>query len=382
MNATSPPRTFVLRNLPLSARLTLAGFLLSVGLGYVSALVQLHFQHATPGSLLPTPEDAERVFHGDRTRPVSTVERLLTADEKLAFSGSGQMVGAFLEKHSNDWKTAVKEKVKRLAGRARQAGPKVEAQARAELRKERDSEREAVVAWLRGGASKQDYQQDHFCLPDELAGQPVTDDFLVKDKEGNPETPRAVKIKSILDTRCSRCHAEGGDDANASQYPLDTYEHLKPYVTVQTNTGMSLTKLAQTTHVHLLGFSMLYGLTGLLLAFTSYPGLLRLVLAPLPLLAQVVEISFWWLARLDAPYGPRFAQAIAVSGAVVAVGLLLHIVLGLFDLFGTRGKLVLVALFVGAAAGGYYAKVRVIDPYIAGEKPAPAQATSPEGPTQ
>ena len=74
--------------------------------------------------------------------------------------------------------------------------------------------------------------------------------------------------------------------------------------------GMSLSKLAQTTHVHMLGFSMLYGLTGLLFAFTSYPVFVRVLIAPLPLLAQIIDISFWWLARLDEPYGPGFAAAI------------------------------------------------------------------------
>jgi hypothetical protein len=55
---------------------------------------------------------------------------------------------------------------------------------------------------------------------------------------------------------------------------------------------VSLKKLAQTTHVHLLGFGLLYGLTGLILTFTSYPGWLRGLLGPLPLVAQVGDIGF------------------------------------------------------------------------------------------
>jgi hypothetical protein len=206
-----------------------------------------------------------------------------------------------------------------------------------------------------------------------LAGRPLTDEFVVKEN-GKPAEPKSVKIKSLLDARCARCHSEGGDRAEAAQYPLDTYEHLQPYITVKSSSGMALEKLAQTTHVHLLGFSMLYGLTGLILAFSSYPAVVRLFLAPLPLVAQVADISFWWLGRLDEPYGPMFAQAIAVSGAVVAVGLLSHIVLGLWDLFGKVGRFVLVLLFAGAAAAGYVAKEKVIDPYIAQEKP-PAAVT-------
>jgi hypothetical protein len=133
---------------------------------------------------------------------------------------------------------------------------------------------------------------------------------------------------------------------------------------------MSMEKLAQTTHVHLLGFSMLYGLTGLILAFSSYPRPVRILLCPLPLVAQIVDISFWWLARLPDPHGPMFARCIVYSGAVVAIGLLLHIVLSLFNLFRAKGWLVLVVLFAAAGYAGYETKMRVIDPYISQEKPA------------
>jgi hypothetical protein len=360
---TSHPWT--LRHLPLAARLTLAVFLTSVGIGYASALVQLHLQHASPGQALPTREDAVRIFHGDDTPPVSTIERLLTADEHEHFNGTGQMRTAFT-KRSEGWKGAIKEKAREM-GKGRR-GEANQAAAEEALRQERETERHAVLEWIRAGASKTDYKRDSFCLPDNLAQQPITPDFLVTEAE-----PRAVKIRSLLQARCVRCHAPDSDDGQAAQYPLDTYERLAPYVAKRPSSAMSLTKLAQSTHVHLLGFSLLYGMTGLILAFSSYPRLIRVVLCPLPLAAQVVDISFWWLARLDAPYGPQFAQAIVVSGGIVGAGLFLHILLSLWDLFGKGGRLVLVLLAVGATTGAYYAKERVIDPYLAQEaRPAAA----------
>jgi hypothetical protein len=363
------PRPLVLRNLPLAARLTLAVFLISVGIGYLSALVQLHFQHASPGAALPTPDDAVRIFHGEDARPVSTIERLIMADESKPWNGSGQMSRAFTTK-SEDWRQANGEKVKALSRQLKGLNKDaVKAAAEVEVRKEREGERDAVVVWVRAGANLQDYKKDNFVLPSDLAAQPVTDAYLVK-LDDQPVEPRAVKIKSILQDRCARCHTPDADP-KAGVYPLDSYEHLKPYVTVKASSAMSLEKLAQTTHVHLLGFSMLYGLTGLILAFSSYPRFVRLLLCPLPLVAQVVDISFWWLARLDAPHGPAFARCIAVSGTVVAVGLLLHLVLALWDLFRMGGKLVLVLLAAAAAYGGYVAKEKVIDPHIAQEaKPA------------
>src|SRR5262249_23067968 len=190
---------------------------------------------------------------------------------------------------------------------------------------------------------KKDYEKDRFTLPPELADHPVTEESRASGSNDDKNEPRAVKIKSVLADRCVRCHnQEAPEDAKAGEFPLDTYDRLRPYVTAEGSSAMSLTKLAQTTHVHLLGFSMLYGLTGLLLAFTTYRRALRCVLCPLPLAAQVVDISFWWLARLPAPYGPEVAGLIPVSGAVVAVGLMAHILLGLWDLFNARGRAVLI----------------------------------------
>src|SRR5262249_61091595 len=87
----------------------------------------------------------------------------------------------------------------------------------------------------------------------------------------------AVKIKTLFEVRCTHCHNTG--TAEAGQYPLENYDQIKPYTVVKTSSAMSLTKLAQTTHVHLLGFSMLYGITALILAFTTLPPFLPL---PLP----------------------------------------------------------------------------------------------------
>src|SRR5262249_54558706 len=138
--------------------------------------------------------------------------------------------------------------------------------------------------------------------------------------------------------------------------------------------AMSEKKLAQTTHVHLLGFAMLYGLTGLIFSFTSYPVVVRLLVAPLPLVVQVVDISFWWLARAD----PVFAHLIPLTGVLVAGGLFIHIVGSLFNLFGKAGKVV-VLVFLLAGVGGVGALFNeVILPKLEQEKKeAEARKTDP-----
>src|SRR5439155_26861653 len=129
-------RRWVLRDLPFAARLVLAAFLVTTGIGYLSALVQLHFQHASPGNFMPTAADAERVFAGKQGHAVSQVEALINADESLPFGGNGQMRGAFT-KHSEGWKDAIKElsKTKHID----------KAAAEEELRKEREGERLALL---------------------------------------------------------------------------------------------------------------------------------------------------------------------------------------------------------------------------------------------
>lgn len=349
-----PPATpvtprWTLRQLPLAARLTIATFLISVGVGYCSALVQLHFQHAQPGELMPTPDDSVRIFHGTSGElPKSQLVRLIEASPGLPWNGSGQMSAAFFKK-SDGWKAAIKKRPEEVVTR------------------ERETERQVMLAWLLAGASLDSYNQDRFPLPAHLINQPITADYADKGDEGS-----FVKIKTLFADRCVRCHnKESPEEAKAGDFPLETHEQIVKYNKVENGgPGISLVKLAQTTHVHLLGFSMLYGLTGVLLALSSLPGFIRLPLAPLPLLAQVIDIAFWWLARIEGDPGELFARLIPVSGAVVGASLGLHILLSLFSLFGWAGRIVLVVLMGLAGAGGYVAKEKYVGPYMQTEKPA------------
>lgn len=338
----------VLRDLPLASRFVIAAFLLSTGVGYFSALVHMHFQHASPGKMLPAADDAADAYHGRSS--MSQLERLLVSDEHRPFNGSGSMRQSFATK-SAGWKGAIKKRAnsKQLSL----------LEAEEELRAERDGERLAVLDWIRSGAGQKSFEENTHPVPAYLARQPITAEFL---DDSSPGTMR-VRIGAILEARCARCHNESAGGA-ASRFPLETWEQVHEYCEIETaGGGMSLTKLAQSTHVHLLGFAMLYGLTGIVFSLSSYPAWLRVVLGPLPLAAQLVDISMWWLARLD----PAYAHAIILTGGLVASGLMLQILLSLFDLFGKTGKVVLIALLLATGVGGFVLKETVIDPYLAKE---------------
>src|SRR5262249_46829471 len=87
--------------------------------------------------------------------PVSQIQRMVEADEKLKFDGSGQMAQASTTR-STGWKSAIKKKAKELA----RGGAVGEAQlkaAEAAVRNEREGEKAALVAWAKAGGAALEY---------------------------------------------------------------------------------------------------------------------------------------------------------------------------------------------------------------------------------
>lgn len=358
MSVAAHPR-FTLRDLPLPAKLVVSAFLLSVGLGYFSALVQLHFKHSSmAGSPLPTPADVvERFSHYrefDGVYPKSKIEELISGDPYGAFN-KANMTPAFFGESEGYRKTAKRPK---------------DDPVRKAVDDARHGERLALIAFINSPAAarKAAYDADAFDLPPDRKDKPITDGYAADGK---------LKVKTLIDERCGTCHKAGGQSPNLADWkelePLITAPKTETYesggkVWVQSPKTMTLDGLTQSTHAHLLSFAVLFALTGFVYAFTSHPGLLRGVLAPVVLVAQVADVSCWWLARLDLPYGPLFAQAIMATGGVVGLGLALQIVFSLFDMYGVKGKLVLLLLFLAAGGGFYVLYDQKIKPWLAEEK--------------
>jgi hypothetical protein len=461
-----------LRDLSPVARVVIAIFLIAVGIGYFSALVQLHFQHAAAGELLPGLAQITDLYSGKQR--VSTIERLLTAAETMPFNGKGQMRTAFTD-DSAGWQQVVRsgaeqeERPKRDADRLalidwvrhgadREAydydsyapstdvnvsdryllkGPGPSHLERvltpppgmnlldpprdqpfsgeggmwqaffgkstrwkntlqnakntkkdADLVKEREGERLALLDWVHTGAKEDEYTNNDHPLSRDLAEFPITKDYLTVDADDKVVVPHHIQLKTLLKNRCERCHSpnvagianqapldtyelvkaycepapgigqvikpervkirsiiqekcvrchsqERGGDERARNIPLDSYERVAAYCQPDHAGGMPIRALAQTTHAHLLSFAMLFSLTGLVFCFTSFPVWIRVFFGPLTLLAQLGEISCWWLSRVD----PVFAYGIAILGGVVAVTLCVHILGSLFDMkFGRTNR--------------------------------------------
>lgn len=364
MSADTPPAPrLTLRQLPLPAKLVLTTFLLAVGLGYSSAMIQLHMQHSDrDGTTLPTVENVVAVFAGKvykkegDERIVSHLEAIISGDPAGGINGAN-MAPAFFARDEANYSKQAKDPAKK---------PKLDL--------EREGERKAFVAWINAPPEvrEQAYDGNHFALPKGLEKLVVTPAYL---KQGQPGT---VHVRELIRDRCTRCHRPGGEKGDV---PLTTYAELEKYMPptavippgggyVDSGRLMSLEKLTQSTHAHLLSFAVLFSLTGLIFAYTGLPGIVRGTVGPIVLVAQVADISCWWLARLPEPYGVNFAKAIIGTGGVVGLGLAAHIVLSLFSMYGSLGKVVLLLLFAAAAGGGAAGWEKVVKPHLEAEKAA------------
>jgi hypothetical protein len=286
-------------------RIVLAVFLVLAGCGYLSALVQVHYQSASPEELLPGPDRVRAIYAGRPDTDQPLVVRLLES-EGGPFNATGSMRPAFTTR-SKDWDS-----------RTRDLAP----DALRQLHAEREGERLALLAWVNNGADRGAYDRDDFQLSAELAGQPITANMLAG--------PLRVKVRTLLTERCADCHSATGRDEHARLRPLDSYELLQTHVAVIGSTRMPIAKLAQTTHVHLLGLALLYAATGILFCFTGAPRTARVLIAPLPLVAQGIDIGCWWLSRWDA----GFTWGVIVGSALAGIGLAIHVSVGLWELSG------------------------------------------------
>jgi hypothetical protein len=365
--------SYSLRDLPLPVKVVVSVFLMAVGVGYTSAMVQLHVQDAKSGKPMPTVEDVIRKYTGKKKfdphdttqQSVSRLEALVTCPT-VAISGNS-MSGAFTtdDRAKGDLKfhTAIKGKTPEQV---------------AEIKAQRAGEQEAFRLWINTSDDqrKAAHGADKFVPPAGKTPKTITAAF----KDGD-----AIKIKSIIDNRCVTCHSKGKEKEDVL---LDTYDGLAVHMKVDVPTAsgewvkveepISITKLTQSTHAHLLSFAMLFSLTGLVFAFSSYPTKMRCVLGPWVVLAVFADVSLWWLARLCDEWGPYFAMGIIFTGAIAGIGLGLQITLSLFNMYGRKGKVVVALLFVlGGAIAGLVTVNKIVPALENKPDPNPIQSTEP-----
>lgn len=365
--------SYSLRDLPLPVKVVASVFLMAVGVGYTSAMVQLHMQDAKSGKPMPTVDDVILKFTGKkkfdpnapRQAPVSRLEALVMA-ETVAISGQS-MSAAFT---TEDRAAGPFKFKKAIEGKSPEQ--------RKEIEEQRKGEQLAFKLWINAPEAerKSAYEADKFVPP---AGT-MPGAFTPALADGS-----AVQVRSIIKHRCVTCHSKGGEKEDV---PLDTYEGLAKFMAadapaptgdwVKVEEPISTTKLTQSTHAHLLSFAVLFSLTGLIFALTDYPKTMRVIGGPWVVLAVFADVSLWWLARLCDQWGPYFAMGVIGTGMLVGAGLFGQIVLSLFNMYGPKGKIVVGGLLVAGGVISGLMWVNVFEPGLRAKEQALKKEDKPK----
>jgi len=232
-----------LRNLPLPLRVLFTAFLMVIGIGYITALVYLFYVDVEPHALKGQGmlEGIAEKYHGKPTR----LEMALQGPMKDRVGTEG--------------------KVK-------------------------------IMAWLRGGATAQDFEL----------------------------------VKPVLDANCGGCHGANSGVKKVSGDPVPsfgTYEEISSLAEV--DTGPSIAGLARVSHVHLFGISMIFLLTGFIFAHGETPLWFRATIVGLPYAAILADVGSWWLTKLSTV----FAGVVLVGGALMGLALALQILIPLWEMW-------------------------------------------------
>ena len=157
-----------------------------------------------------------------------------------------------------------------------------------------DADHQAVKGWIGKGAVEGDFQQ----------------------------------VKPILESSCGSCHS--AEAAVAGVITVD-YADLKPLLAQ--DTGKSWSRLVALSHTHVPATLSVVFILVLIFSFTRYPQVLKGIVMVGSVLAILVDVGVWWLAKLSA----GLAILVILGGICLALSFLVLIVLSLVDMwFGKR----------------------------------------------
>ena len=134
-------------------------------------------------------------------------------------------------------------------------------------------------------------------------------------------------IQPILESGCMSCHDA---DSSMGLGPLTTYAEVAAFTT--TDMGKSLLALVRVSHIHLFGMSFIFGLSGLIFAYSKTPPLFRAVLIAIPFVAIWLDIGSWWFTK----YAPVFAYMAIIGGAFMGLSLAGQLVISLYEMWFLR----------------------------------------------
>jgi hypothetical protein len=308
--SAGPARRWKLRNLDVPQKL-LVGVIVGTLLGgYLAALLNVFAQHAEADgkATIRIEEFLDTYKREGLGSLVGKIQESLGMQDVIRHyhgTGGGTLLQAALD---TSMRTMILDKMAKDQGKTPEAN------------KQAEQLRMMLIRWsnLPDDVRKASYEE----------GTPVDDDGLpIFDPQKLAAADKVTVVKDAFQEYCVGCHSPSGQ---VRQAPLTDYPSVVKYCVV--DNGVSVKALAMTTHVHLLGFSVLFAMTGFLFSLTEFPWSMRLIFVPFTLAVQLVEIACWWLAKVDVFY----AKMIFFLGPLVGLGLIVQSAGVLFDLVFRR----------------------------------------------
>lgn len=129
-------------------------------------------------------------------------------------------------------------------------------------------------------------------------------------RDGGKESDYKNGIKTIVDSNCIMCHnAEAGSLPDFTQY-----ENLKK--TTDSNQGATFQSLIRVSHIHLFGISFIFMFVGIIFSFsTNVPRKYKYTAIVMPYLFLMLDITSWWLTKLNS----NFALLVIFAGAGLGI---------------------------------------------------------------
>ncbi len=152
------------------------------------------------------------------------------------------------------------------------------------------------------------------------------------------------KVAPIFQSRCAACHST---QSGLPIPPLTSYEEVQKFL--HTDVGLTLAQLARVSHVHLLGVSIIFLLTGAIFALAELPTGLKLALLCIPYVSILMDIGSWWGTKF---LSPVFAYIVIAGGALMGLALAAQIFISLWQMWSDAFRAWIGKVLNGRPAAG------------------------------
>lgn len=135
----------------------------------------------------------------------------------------------------------------------------------------------------------------------------------------------SMGIRQIMDTRCVMCHN------GASGLPIPDFTDISSVLKVaEIDTGATIASLARVSHIHLFGIAFIFMFVGLIFSLAAgVPRKLKAVVIVMPYVFLVLDISAWWLTKLN----PNFAWLVIIGGGMMALSFAFMWTVSLYEMW-------------------------------------------------